>query len=42
VRTALTRLLSETRAIRTTEPPAWIPSVMVRRLQRLPLDVEVA
>ena len=42
VRTALTHLLSETRAIRTTEPPAWIPSVMVRRLQRLPLDVEVA
>ena len=41
-RTALTRLLSETRAIRTTEPPAWIPSVMVRRLQRLPLEVEVA
>lgn len=40
-RTALTRLLSETRAIRSTEPPAWIPSVMVRRLQRLPLEVEV-
>jgi cytochrome P450 len=39
---ALTRLLSETRAIRTMEPPAWIPSVMVRRLQRLPLEVEVA
>jgi len=41
-RAALTRLLSETRAITTTEPPAWIPSVMVRRLQRLPLEVEVA
>ena len=41
-RTALTCLLSETRAIRTSEPPAWIPSVMVRRLQRLPLEVEVA
>jgi len=41
-KTALTRLLSETRSIRTTEPPAWIPSVMVRRLQRLPLEVDVA
>jgi cytochrome P450 len=41
-KTALTRLLSETRAITTSEPPAWIPSVMVRRLQRLPLEVEVA
>lgn len=41
-RTALSHLLSETRAIRATEPPAWIPSVMVRRLQRLPLVVEVA
>ncbi len=41
VRTALTRLLKETSAIRaTTEPPAWIPSVMVRRLARLPLEVE--
>ncbi len=40
VRTALTRLLSETSAISTTEPPAWIPSVMVRRLARLPLEVE--
>jgi predicted transcriptional regulator len=41
-KTALTRLLTETRAIRTNEPPAWIPSVMVRRLQKLPLEVEVA
>jgi len=41
-KTALTLLLSKTRSIRTTEPPAWIPSVMVRRLQRLPLEVEVA
>ena len=41
-KTALTRLLSETRSIRATEPPAWIPSVMVRRLQKLPLEVEVA
>ena len=41
-RIALTHLLSETRAIGATEPPAWIPSVMVRRLQRLPLVVEVA
>lgn len=41
-KTALTCLLSKTRSIRTSEPPAWIPSVMVRRLQRLPLDVEVA
>ena len=41
-RTASSHLLSETRAIRATEPPAWIPSVMVRRLQRLPLVVEVA
>jgi cytochrome P450 len=41
-KTALTRLLSETRTIKATEPPAWIPSVMVRRLQRLPLEVEVA
>jgi hypothetical protein len=41
-KTALTRLLSETRAITTSEPPAWIPSVMVRRLQSLPLEVEVA
>lgn len=40
VRTALTRLLGETSAISTTEPPAWIPSVMVRRLARLPLEVE--
>lgn len=40
-KTALTRLLSETRTIRATEPPAWIPSVMVRRLRRLPLVVEV-
>ena len=40
VRTALTRLLRETSAISTTEPPAWIPSVMVRRLARLPLEVE--
>jgi cytochrome P450 len=40
-RTALAHLLSETRAIRATESPAWIPSVMVRRLQRLPLVVEV-
>jgi cytochrome P450 len=40
VRTALTRLLKETSAISTTEPPAWIPSVMVRRLARLPLEVE--
>ena len=40
-RTALAHLLSETRAIRATESPAWIPSVMVRRLQRLPLEVEV-
>jgi cytochrome P450 family 144 len=40
VRTALTRLLNETSAISTTEPPAWIPSVMVRRLARLPLEVE--
>lgn len=40
-RTALAHLLSETRAIRATESPAWIPSVMVRRLQRLPLQVEV-
>lgn len=39
-RTALTLLLKETSAIRTTEPPAWIPSVMVRRLARLPLEVE--
>ena len=42
VKTALTRLLGETRAISTTQPPAWIPSVMVRRLQSLPLEVEVA
>jgi len=41
-KTALTLLLSKTRSIRTTEPPTWIPSVMVRRLQRLPLEVEVA
>jgi len=41
-KTALTRLLTETRAIRTNEPPAWIPSVMVRRLQKLPLEVVVA
>lgn len=40
VRTALTRLLGETSAVSTTEPPAWIPSVMVRRLARLPLEVE--
>ena len=39
-RTALTLLLKETSVIRTTEPPAWIPSVMVRRLARLPLEVE--
>jgi len=42
VRTALTRLLSETSAISMTQPPAWIPSVMVRRLQTLPLEVEVS
>ena len=41
-KTALTRLLNEARAIRMNEPPAWIPSVMVRRLQKLPLEVEVA
>jgi cytochrome P450 family 144 len=41
-KTALTRLLSETSAISTTQPPAWIPSVMVRRLQSLPLEVEVS
>jgi cytochrome P450 len=40
VRTALTLLLEETSSIRTTQPPAWIPSVMVRRLARLPLEVE--
>lgn len=40
VRTALALLLKETSAIRTTQPPAWIPSVMVRRLARLPLEVE--
>jgi cytochrome P450 len=42
VRTALTRLLNETSAISTTQPPDWIPSVMVRRLHSLPLDVEVS
>lgn len=42
VKTALTRLLGETSAISTTQPPAWIPSVMVRRLHSLPLEVEVA
>jgi cytochrome P450 len=41
-RIALTRLLSETTAIRAAEPPAWIPSVMVRRLHSLPLEVAVA
>jgi cytochrome P450 len=41
-KSALTRLLGETRSISTTQPPAWIPSVMVRRLQSLPLEVEVA
>jgi cytochrome P450 len=40
VRTALTLLLEETSSIRTRQPPAWIPSVMVRRLARLPLEVE--
>jgi cytochrome P450 len=41
-RIALTLLLDETTAITTTEAPAWIPSVMVRRLERLPLRVETA
>ena len=41
-KTALTRLLSGTRAIRATGPHAWVPSVMVRRLQSLPLEVELA
>ena len=39
---ALTRLLSGTRSIRATEPHSWVPSVMVRRLQSLPLEVELA
>jgi len=39
-RTALTLLLDKTSAIRSTQPPAWILSVMVRRLARLPLHVE--
>ena len=41
-RTALGCLLAETTAIRTAQQPAWIPSVMVRRLHSLPLEVEVA
>jgi hypothetical protein len=41
-RIALTLLLDETTAVTTTETPAWIPSVMVRRLERLPLRVETA
>jgi cytochrome P450 len=39
-RIALHMLLTETTDIRTTEPPAWVPSVTVRRLQRLHLEVD--
>ncbi|AQT82676.1 cytochrome [Mycolicibacterium litorale] len=36
-RIALTGLLGETTDLQTTEPPAWVPSVTIRRLERLPL-----
>lgn len=36
-RIALTMLLSETTDFETAEPPGWVPSVTVRRLERLPL-----
>lgn len=36
-RVALTGLLSQTTDLHVTEPPAWVPSVTIRRLERLPL-----
>jgi cytochrome P450 family 144 len=39
-RIALTMLAAESAWIATTEPPTWVPSVTIRRLERLPLRLE--